>query len=189
MLLLCGLALAYDPVAGINFPSKSIIEETNFYHGITFKFQLNRQSNTGYYDQLIYRAIYESSVASFNEIEKFGLIERQCNPNEFLEIFEVSESQLNDPKRFPADFVGDLSAGRGSLLGFYDPRNSENYRDAIVITPHDNAESYRIIVHEIAHYWHARFCLQDHITTSSEDFALKIQSKVTWQGNWSNYDN
>lgn len=181
MLLLCSLALAYDPVAGIDFPNKSVIKEYGFYHGIDFRFQLNRQSNTGYFDQLIYRAIYDSSLASFQTIETYGYLDRQCAPNEFLEIFEISEIELNNPNRFPAKFVENYSEGRGSLLGFYDPRNSESYIDSIVITPQHNAESYRIIVHEIAHYWYARFCLQDRVSITSEEFAVKIQTRAVWQ--------
>jgi hypothetical protein len=180
ILLLSSLSLAYDPVAGIDFPNKSVVKEYGFYHDINFRFRVNRQADSGFFDQLIYRAIYDASLSSFQNINELGLLDRQCAPNEFLEIYEISESQLNDPKRFPADFVGNIALGRGSLLGFYDPRNSESYIDAIVITAHDNTESYRIVVHELAHYWYARFCLQDRAPFTSEQFALKIQSRAIW---------
>jgi len=182
LFLLASLAIAYTPVRGIDFPNKTEVKEYHFYHGINFKFQINRQENTEYYDSLIYRAIYFSSLASWKKIEPIGIIDHQCNPNSLVEIFEISETDLNNPTRFPAEFIGSKQKERGNLWGYYDPRSSEIGLDAIVVSPHqDDAENYRIIVHEIAHYWYDAFCLGSKLNINSEEFAVEIQQEVTWQ--------
>jgi len=180
-LLLTSLASAYTPVRGIDFPDKTEVEEYHFFHGINFKFQINRQENTEYYDSLIYRAIYFSSLASWKKIEPMGLIDRECNGGNLVEIFEVSENELNNPSRFPAEYIGNKEIAKPNLWGYYDPRLSESGLDAIVVSPHgDDSENYRIIVHEIAHYWYESFCLSSHTRMTSEEFAVMIQQQVTW---------
>jgi hypothetical protein len=179
--LLASLASAYTPVRGLDFPNKTEVKEYEFYHGIKFKFQISRQKITEYYDKLIYQAIYFSSLASWKKIEPMGLIDRQCDGDDLVEIFEISESELNNPSRFPAQYIGNRELGRFNLWGYYDPRATEPGFDAIVVSPHgDDAENYRIIVHEIAHYWYNSFCLDSYIRMSSEDFAVMIQKEVTW---------
>jgi hypothetical protein len=180
-LLLASLASAYTPVRGLNFPNKTEVDEYHFFHGINFKFQINRQENTEYHDSLIYRAIYFSSLASWKKIEPMGAINQECNRGSLVEIFEVSENELNNPSRFPAEFIENKKLGKPSLWGYYDPRPNESGLDAIVVSPHGNdSENYRIIVHEIAHYWYDSFCLNSHTKMTSEEFAVMIQREVTW---------
>lgn len=181
-LLLASLASAYTPVRGIDFPNKTEVDEYHFFHGINFKFQISRQENTEYYDSLIYRAIYFSSLASWKKIESLGAIDKECIKGDLVEIFEISEAELNNPARFPAKYIGDKDNGKPNLWGYYDPRNNESGLDAIVISAHDSdSENYRIIVHEIAHYWYSAFCLDSYTGTTSEEFAVKIQEEVIWR--------
>ena len=181
-LLLASLASAYTPVRGIDFPNKTEVDEYHFFHGINFKFQISRQESTEYPDSLIYRAIYFSSLASWKKIEPMGAIGRECNKGNLVEIFEISENELNNPSRFPAQYVESKGSGRPSLWGYYDPRSSESKVDAIVVSPQgSDSENYRIIVHEMAHYWYESFCLSSHTKMTSEEFAVLIQKEVTWK--------
>ena len=110
-----------------------------------------------------------------------GLIDRECDGGNLVEIFEVSENELNNPSRFPAKYIGNKEIAKPNLWGYYDPRSSESGLDAIVVSPHgNNSENYRIIVHEIAHYWYESFCLSSHTRMTSEEFAVMIQQQVTW---------
>jgi len=177
-LLMAGFALAYEPVEGISFPNESEVEEYNFYHNIDLKYKIYRQANSGYYDSLIYDAIYSSTLASFKEIRSLGAIDKKCGKDDFIEIYEISENQLNDSSRFPSQYVGGGNTGRDSLWGYFDPRPAEPGYNAIIITPHADKSNYRVMVHEIAHHWYSEFCLERFTNLDSEEFAVKIQERV-----------
>jgi len=179
-LLMTGFVAAYEPVRGIDFPQKTTVEEYNFYHDISLRFTVNRQNNTGYNNELLYRAIVVSSAASFKEIQSLGAIEKRCTPNDILEIFEIREDQLNSPNRFPEQFIGTDENGRDPLWGYFDPRMSEPGYNAIVVSPHSPDSNYRVLVHEVAHHWYATFCLERYTSLTSEEFAVEIQKKATW---------
>jgi hypothetical protein len=179
---MAGIALAYEPVDGISFPIKSEIEEYIFIDNIKFKFSINRQSMDSYPDELIYKAIYSSTLFSIREIQAMGAQHKRCSSGELVEIFEISEKELNNPSRFPEEFINNPSRGYTSLWGYYDPRPNENALDAIVISSgHMKSSSYRIVAHEIAHYWYQTFCLERFTKLNSEEFATSIQNKLIWE--------
>lgn len=179
--LMIGSALAYEPVEGIRFSTKTPVEEFDFYHDIKLKFSISRQENSNYYDELVYRAIYSSSVVSFQKIQSLGALNNRCVNNDLLEIFEVSENQLNDPSRFPREFIGGGQTGKPALWGYFDPRVEESGYNAIVLSPHSEESNYRILVHEVAHHWYSVFCLDSYTKISSEEFANLVQEKATWR--------
>ena len=180
LLLMTGLALAYEPVRGISFDSKTEPEKWEFYHNIDLEYVIYRQENSSYYDKLIYEAIYASTLASFKSIRSLGAIDKRCGNNDLIEIYEISEDQLNSPARFPLNFIGGGNTGRDPLWGYFDPRINEPGYDAIVLSPHNEASNYRIMVHEMAHHWYSEFCLDRFTKMTSEEFAVSIQEKVKW---------
>jgi hypothetical protein len=181
LLLISSLALAYEPVNGISFANITNIEEYNFYHNIGFKIKIYRQKNTEYFDSLIYKGIFSSSFSALKRIEKMGRIDDECSPSDLLEIYEISEAQLNNPKRFPDEYIGHPERGLPNLWGYFDPRSSEPGYDSIVVSYHgENNVNFRLIVHEVAHYWYSSFCLAYHISQTSEEFAVAIEKEVVW---------
>jgi hypothetical protein len=124
--------------------------------------------------------MYASTLASFRAIEELGAIDRACHRDVRLDIYEVPVAVLNDPTRFPAELVENAARGQPPLSGLFDPRNEARGVNAIVVTPHYEAENYRIIVHEIAHYWYLTFCLDRYTRQTSEEFAIAIQTKATY---------
>jgi hypothetical protein len=176
-----GMALAYKPVEGIKFPIKSEIEEYTFIDDIKLKFSINRQNLDSYPDEMIYKAIYSSTLVSIREIQSMGAAHKRCSSGELVEIFEISEKELNNPARFPEEFIGNSGRGYNSLWGYYDPRPNEPGLDAIVISPHSGNANYRIIAHEMAHYWYQTFCLERFTKLNSEEFAVSIQNKLIWE--------
>ena len=181
LLLMIGSALAYEPVEGINFSTKTSVEEFHFFHNIKLKFSISRQENSSYYDELIYRAIYTSSVVSFQKIQSLGAIDKRCVDNDLLQIFEISEAELNDPSRFPREFTGGGTTGKAPLWGYFDPRVNEPGYNSIVVSPHSEESNYRIMVHEVAHHWYSTFCLDSYTKITSEEFANLVQEKATWK--------
>jgi hypothetical protein len=176
-----GLALAYTPTQGISFEEKTPVEEFKFVGNTKLKIQTYRQENSPYYNELFYRAIYSSTVVSLRKIQSLGALNKKCSPNDLLEIFEISEDQLNDSTRFPKEFVGGGNTGREKLWGYFDPRVSEPGHNSIVLSSHDKSSNYRILVHEMAHHWYATFCLERYTKLSSEEFAITVQEEAPWE--------
>ena len=170
----------YRPVAGLVFADVSEPKTYSYFHNIEFTFQLHRPAQSGYPDGFIHRAMFSSTLASFRAIEELGAIDRACHRDVRLDIYEVPVAVLNDVARFPAEFVENAARGQPPLWGYFDPRNEARAVNAIVVTPHYEAENYRIIVHEIAHYWYNTFCLDRYTKQTSEEFAIAIQTKETY---------
>ena len=181
ILLMIGLVFGYEPVKGIDFPLKNEVEEFNFNYGVNLKFTVNRQSEENYPDQLLYKAIYSSTVVSLRMVESLGAIYQRCNANETIEIYEVSEEDLNNPARFPEIFENNLKPKDAPVWGYYDPRSKESNLDAIVISPQFDSANYRIVVHEMAHYWYSSFCLDRYTSLSTEEFAVAVQEIARWK--------
>jgi len=173
----------YAPVDGLDFSNRTGAIDAKFTNGIELRYEVFLPESAHYTAELIQKAIYESTVNSMFEIQKVVPLERQCSESSdnFLEIYEISGENLNDSSRFPEKYVGNQSENRGPLLGYYDPRPYESKVDAIVLSDHGNKENYKIVVHEIAHYWYNTYCLARHTEMTSEEFALKIAGESQWQ--------
>ena len=128
---------------------------------------------TSYSAGLITKSILDSSLESIRTIESsFGKIEL-CRPSEYLEIYEVSESDLNNSSRFPLTYVAS-----GKVWGYFDSRRDERLINSIVVTPHTEYENYQILTHEIAHHWYSAYCLDQYTSKTSEEFAIQIQHQL-----------
>lgn len=173
LLLLASAALAYHPVDGISLSSlveKKIIQikEKN-----SISYSVTRMQKTSYSAELITKSILDSSLESIRTIEfNFGKIE-QCRPSEYLEIYEVSKSDLNNSSRFPLTYVAS-----GEVWGYFDPRRDERLINSIVVTPHTEYENYQILTHEVAHHWYSAYCLDQYTSKTSEEFAIQIQHQL-----------
>ena len=173
LLLLASVALAYRPVDGIFL--SSLVERKNIQ--ITEKnslsYSVTRMQKTSYSTGLVTKSILDSSLESIRTIESsFGKIE-PCRPSEYLEVYEVSESDLNNSSRFPLTYVTS-----GEVWGYFDPRRDERLINSIVVTPHTEYENYQILTHEVAHHWYSAYCLDQYTSETSEEFALQIQHQL-----------
>ncbi len=178
VLLLASFAFGYPPVDGIPFATR---EEQVFGSSPNqTRFELSRQQNSEYSDALIAQAIEASSRLSMIAIFKADPNRRQCSVGDTVELYEVSVGTLNDPSRFPAKFMADYAEGRGPLWGFYDPRAAESRIDSIVVSSHGLSEDYHILVHEMAHYWYAVYCMNYVGQQTSEQFAEMIADQTSW---------
>jgi len=180
LFLMIGSALAYEPVDGISFENVTPIEQFEFIDNTYLKIESYRQQNSPYYDELFYKAIYSSTAVSLREINSLGALNNNCKKNDLLQIYEISEADLNSPERFPSRFIGGRDTGKPPLWGYFDPRVDEPGYNAIVVSPHDQGSNYRILVHEVAHHWYSTFCLEDYTNLTSEEFANMVQGKATW---------
>lgn len=166
-------AWGYEPLQNLKFDSTKIlrqyIEEQNVevYYRYYYK-----ESN---YKSLIINGMEESTDLSLNEIKKSYPKAQDCKPYDIIEIYEVDLKVLNDENRFEIK-----KSIPQDIWGFYDPRANENYIDSIVLTSHGKMANYTVLVHEIAHYWYSRYCLENYTDMSSEQFATLIQNKIEW---------
>lgn len=173
-------ALAYAPVDGLDLPNKSEVIDARFTNGVELRYQVSKPRTAHYSDQMIQKAVYIATVDSMFEIQKVMPLEKRCEGDNLLEIYEIELSDLNDPSRFPEKYTGNPLEGRGPLWGYYDPRQYERKVDSIVVSDHGDQENYRIMVHEVAHYWYNTYCLGQHSNLTSEEFATKIAGESTW---------
>ena len=173
LLLLVSIALACRPVDGI-FPSSLVERKTiQITEKNSLSYSVTRMKKTSYSARLITKSILDSSLESIRTIKSsIGNIE-PCRPLEYLEIYEVSKSDLNNSSRFPLTYVAS-----GEVWGYFDPRRDERLINSIVVTPHTEYENYQILTHEIAHHWYSAYCLDQYTSKTSEEFAIQIQHQL-----------
>lgn len=167
-------AWGYGPLEGLRFKSSILYKQYIENHNINIYYEYKYHKDSDYIE-LIVDGIEESSNLSISEIKKSYPSAGDCKPNDIIEIYEVESKVLNDEKRFDIKKII-----TDNIWGFYDPRVSEDYVDSIVLTSHGRTANYTVLVHEIAHYWYSRFCLESYASVSSEQFATLIQNRIDW---------
>ena len=183
LLALIVSASAYTPVDGLDLSNKSEVISAKFTDGVELRYQVSQSASpeTAHLSkEMMSKAVGIATVSSMFEIQKLTPLKYQCDRGNLLEIFEISEKDLNDPSRFPKQYIYDPEKGQGPLWGYYDPRPYEDKVDSIVISNHGDQQNYRIMVHEIAHYWYSAYCLERYSSMTSEQFATKIAGESTW---------
>ena len=171
-------AEAYTPVAGLSFASVALVEDTTFAHGWHLRVRAHRRAETAYPDDLLAQALYMGTLQSMRAARRLGAENKLCRPGAEIDLYEIREDALNDPRRFPARFIGGGDTGRGPLWGYFDPMPSDRLHDVIVVSPQTPQSSYRIAAHEIAHYWYSVLCLDRVTDQSSEAFAKAIEPHI-----------
>lgn len=168
-------ALAYSPMDGLSFSEKTTtgIVQATLFDKIEYKFY--HKKKTVYSEELIKKAITTSSIASIERIIDLVPGAKICRPNEFLEIYEISEIQMNQEKRFPKEFYF-----QEEVWGYFDPRRDEYEINSIVVTQHSNFYNFQILNHEVAHHWYSSYCLENYISKTSEQFATEIQFSLEY---------
>jgi len=162
-------ALAYEPVKDILF--SSLIEKNTIkIKDNTLNYSFYKKEKTVYPTNLANNGIYNSSSASLKKIEEINPNAAPCRPNEYLEIYEISLSELNEEKRFSMDFFN-----QSGIWGYFDPRRDEKKIDSIMVTQHSLFNNFQILTHEVAHYWYSAYCLERYTIMTSEEFAREIQ--------------
>lgn len=180
---IAGLAIGYAPVAEIEFANKYGADKISYYDDVSIDYQINLRAGSTYTKSEIAEAIYASSALSLGEIKRIGGTMPVNDKNDFLEIYDISMADLNNPKRFPKEYIGGSSSGSTQVWGYYDPRTRESEIDSIVLSSHGKETNFKIMVHEIAHYWYEAYRIDRLDKISSEDFAVKIQEQSDWR-NW-----
>ncbi len=175
---LVGEARAYDPVRGLPFPRVEVFEDTTYAHGWHLRVRTHRPAESAYTDHLLSLGLYVGTLQSMRAAERLGAADSKCRRFEPIDLYQISEEALNDPLRFPAAYIGGGNTGRSALWGYYDPGPNEPARDAIVVSPHDLQSNYRVVAHEIAHYWYQSLCLDRYTTQTSEAFAQEIEAQI-----------
>ncbi len=175
LILYAASAFGYSMMDGLSFPGETLSINYNFSDDANLHLKAYRQLHSAYSNEMIYHSIYESSLASLKKIESFG-ISQQCDPDNFLEIYEITEAQINMSNHHPKSLDTNLTEYVGSIWGYFDPRLYEKKIDSIVVSQHDDKINSTILSHEIAHYWYSSYCVSEHNPgLSSEEFAVEIQ--------------
>jgi hypothetical protein len=173
LLLLTAVALAYQPVDGISFSATVEKNTIQITEKNKISYSMTRMQKTSYSSSLVAKSIADSSLESIRSIEsRFEGID-PCRPSEYLEIYEINSSELNNSFRFPLVY-----ATSSEVWGYFDPRRDERAINSIVVTPHTEYENYQILTHEVAHHWYSAYCLDEYTSQTSEEFAIQIQHQL-----------
>jgi hypothetical protein len=168
-LFLSSIAWPYSPIKDIYF-SKNIENKTILAEGSSLSYSFFRKEKTTYSLEMSRKAILASSVASLKEIRVIKKDIMPCRPDDHLEIYELSTSQLNNKDRFPETYIY-----KKDIWGYFDPRPDEVKINSIIVTQQSEFNNFQILTHEVAHHWYSSYCLEEYTKMTSEEFAVKIQ--------------
>jgi hypothetical protein len=174
-LFLISSVLAYEPIKSLSF-DEEIQKRSLFFEGQPLNYSFYKKKKTSYSKQLIENAILASSLSSLSKIKEIKNDIVPCRPNETLEIYELSISQLNDKERFPEVF-----SYNKNVWGYFDPRPKEKNINSILVTQQSEFNGFQILTHEIAHHWYSAYCLEEYTSMTSEEFAVKVQFSLESQ--------
>jgi len=168
-------SFAYSPVDGISFLEDSKIKTIQISDVDKIEYTFYHKIKTVYPESLVSKAIRASSFASIKKIREIIPGATICRSNEYLEIYEISISELNKEKRFPKEFNF-----KNEVWGYFDPRTEENKINSIVVTQHSYFYNFQVLSHEIAHHWYSTYCLDSYVHQTSEQFATEIQFSLEY---------
>lgn len=136
--------------------------------------EVELQINIGEGDFLYEKITVESIEATkilFDYAKKNDLVIRDCRPVNKLSVYTTDMDTLNDKARF--NKYASSSEG-GDIWALFDHVSESSTESAIVLTDH-GGWSQILLAHELAHYWHYRFCWDVLEDIDSEEFALKFE--------------
>ncbi len=170
------LAADYAPLEGLAFETSELRVLPIDDYGISMRYRYSHGRND-FYGPFVQEALLEAARLSLAEIRDAHADATDCRPHDVVDIYQVGTKVLNNPRRF--EIKRRIPA---EIWGFYDPRVDEHQIDTIVVTPRDFHTAYTVLVHEAAHYWYARYCLDRHSERSSEQFAERMQWSIDRSG-------
>lgn len=157
----------YQPLVDKKFNS----HQTSF---IVEKHRVEMGIHIGSGDFLYEKIALESlniSTILIKHAEESGLELTECRPAERIDLYTTDMQTLNDKSRFTK--LSSLEMG-SEIWALFDQRPESHTQTAIVLTDHGNFNKV-LLAHELAHYWHYRFCWDLFSETSSEDFAQSFE--------------
>ena len=182
LFLLSNLAFAWDRVEGLKFEEPYLLKQEYFY-GINVDVNIHFHKKSYFTNDDVSRTLFDSAFYSFHQIEYYGRIDKQMLKGVKIELYELTESEINDPKRFPPDDVLNPLKNSPELVGFFEPSKTDPYTTYIAVTHVSDWDyDYRTLVHEFAHYWYYTFGMIMFYNGTSESFAQKINDLVTPRG-------
>ena len=167
----CGEAKAFDynRVLKYSFSSEHSFESiiNNYSVSVTYK------TNNDHRLDVVKLLIENSSYFIFMDLDSKGIDYRGCSHKHNINLFEVSQSFINNRSIFPKSRYyphGDV------IFAFWEPVSNDN--DVIVISVSDSDSFFsKLVVHEIAHYWYNRLNLSKIVDMTHEEYAMYIEKE------------
>lgn len=174
MLLLSGLSflmLGAAPYKAVNGLSFEETEGTVKIEKLNLDYKLHIQKSQYTADWLLTNLTAASEkLVKYAESKDYRTIE--CRPVDDLDIYVVDFNVLNNRERF------DNYAGAESgmpIWALFDSRKDEPTTSAILLTDHGEKHNFRLLAHELAHYWSYRFCWDFYHDIEPEKMAVEFE--------------
>ncbi len=164
----------YAAVADLPFPTQTrgLRWETWGTESLTYDVLLRAKTDVSV--EFVRREVSRASAYSLRTILREHPRRVPCQPDERLELYELTVAQLNDAARLRR--VGFTSPhGDEDIWGMFVPRPDENGVNAILFTSPPSGYADQVLWHETAHHWYSVYCLELVGSETSEAFARRVQ--------------
>lgn len=157
----------YSPLHGTELTHKSSWT-VDYGDGLTVEYALFAEKGVLYDTDVIKEHLVKGAKYTFASLRARGIQTKDCRPKETVEVFAVKEVTLNDENRFPA-------FKDKKIVGLYDPVFAIDNYSTITLAEQLPRRYKGTVVHEAAHYWYDRFCLERANVGDTEEFAEEIE--------------
>ena len=132
------------------------------------RYRVHLRPSTLHLGARIERTLREASELLLFEFLGGRAPDHACPTLDELDVFVVTDAEINDPGRFGAD-----RSDGGRIAGLFHHWASAGRRSAILLS--DAADLDETLAHEVGHYWHARLCLHLDGEEETEPFAQRFE--------------
>jgi hypothetical protein len=162
-------ATPYKAVDGLDFKDvKSSVEIEQ--HDVSYELHLQ---GSGYTADWLSRNLTTTSEKLVEYAESKNYRTLECRPVGKLDIYVISFDVLNNRDRF--NDYADAESGM-PIWALFDSRKEDPQAAAIMLTDHGAEHNFRLLAHEVAHYWAYRFCWDfHHSDIDGEDLAMDFE--------------
>lgn len=158
----------YRPIRGLSVVKS--VEFTFESDGYFSNVESYVETGTFVSESLLKDNIVKGTNEVFSFLKEKDITYVQCRPKPSLEIFITKKITLNDKNRFP-------QFKDKKIVGLYDPVVEEPFFAAIVVSEQDSYSFSETVIHEVAHYWYDRLCLDRYSKYGTEQFAQIIEKR------------
>lgn len=95
---------------------------------------------------------------------------KDCRLKENLYIYTLSKENLNNRDLFYKYHID----GPTNIVGLYD-RSENKYNSAVIILTEQDSFNKNVLLHEAAHYWYDRMCVDIYSRIDPETFAERME--------------
>lgn len=164
----------YAAVSDLPFPTQALGPRWESWGSEALTYDVHLRPKTHVSVEFVRQEVSRASAYSLRTILREHPQRLPCQPDERLELYELTVAQLNDAARLRRVGYATLH-GDEDIWGMFVPRPDENGVNAILFTSPPSGYADQVLWHETAHHWYSVYCLELVGSETSEAFAQRVQ--------------